>query len=116
MSNRTFVCRFCGGMRRSSAVYGSCAERRGAGPRCHEHTMEVLSNAQAAGAARLRKRDRLAWLAHGKRVVRRSGGRWEPVLTERDEKKADVQRMEHEAARTPPRPKPRWVRPRRRRG
>ena len=95
-------------------MYGSRTIRVDAGPRCHERAMEVLSNAEAAGAALLRKRDRLIWLAHGKRVLRRSGGRWQAVLTDRDATRADAQRKEYEAARTRPSPKSRWVRPRRR--
>jgi hypothetical protein len=76
--------------------------------------MESLTNAQAAGAAKLRKADRLTWLAHGKRVMKRPGGRWEPVLSEQMADKADVQQADYANSLHPPRPKPRWVRPRRR--
>ena len=113
MSNRTYICRTCGGTRRKPAVYLTPKRPAEAGPACHDRAMEPLTNVEAAGAAKLRKADRLTWLAHGKRVVRRPGGRWAPVFTDGAAVKADRQRRDYKAERTPP--KPRWVRPRRRR-
>ena len=87
MRSFTFICRACGSMRRRGYV-----SREGAVvPTCHDRKMEWLTSPQAAGAAKLRKSDRLTWLAHGKRVVRRHGGRWGPALTDRQTARADEQ-------------------------
>lgn len=98
MSKQTFICRACGGMRRRPVVYGSARQASPDWPRCHERPMEALTDVQAAGAAKLRKSDRLTWLAHGKRVVRRKGNRWRPALTDADSARADAQRRAYGSA------------------
>ena len=45
-------------------------------PTRDDREMERLTSAQAAGAAKLRESERLTWLAHGKRVLKRPGGGW----------------------------------------
>ena len=97
VSQRTFICRECGALRRAPAQYRNRDGTYPPGPRCHAAAMEVLTNAEATGAAVLRKADRLARFAQGKRVVRRRGGRWRPALTARDSQRADEQVATYQA-------------------
>ena len=95
MSRRTFICRGCGMIRRRMVPQVSVRGDAPDWPQCHAKRMELLSHAEAAGAAHLRREERLTWLAHGKRVVRRAGNRWMPVMTEAKEGRADNQLHEY---------------------
>jgi hypothetical protein len=60
--------------------------------------MESLTNAEAAGAAKLRPIDRVTWVRGGLRVLRRPGGRWRPALTAREIVRADAQKADYLSA------------------
>ena len=98
MSSRTYICRLCGSIRRRSAAFSLQGSNAPNWPRCHEQPMELLTNAQASGVVRLRRDARLIWLAHGKRVIRRAGNRWTPVIHTSQEKRADTQLADYQAS------------------
>lgn len=98
MQNATYICRVCGGIRRRGVVYDRRRDGVPGWPRCDARPMERLTHVQAAGAAPLRRVERLVWLARGKRLVRRPGNRWRAVLTPGDARRADAQLAAYRSA------------------
>jgi hypothetical protein len=76
-TNRNYVCRLCGRVRRAPAAYIPGAPPA---PRCCGRSMWLLSYEQTVAGARLSPARRADWLAAGGKVIKRAGKRhWAAV-------------------------------------
>ena len=72
ITNRNYVCRLCGQLRRAPAAYIAGAPPA---PQCCGRAMRLLSYEQMVAGTRLSPAERADWLAAGGKVVERGGKR-----------------------------------------
>ena len=82
MSNCTYLCTVCGGIRRRSVVVWPLGKPMPPGwPVCHALPMQRLVKAEAEAATKLASIDRIIWAARGLHVYLRTGRRWRAALS-----------------------------------
>src|SRR3954471_19976314 len=102
MANASYACISCGASRRANIVpFGrhlphsrteAEAKTSADWPKCCGVPMIRLSDAQAEGASRLGKSERLLWLSKGGHVIQQHGRRkWKPAISENEIKEAEQQ-------------------------
>ncbi len=104
MSNRVYLCRNCGELRRTSAVYPERGQRwetlreTAAWPKHCDEPMTVLSFPQGVAATRIDAAKRVGWAAAGLHILQRGGReKWAPALNQRQIEEAKEQVAEFRA-------------------
>ena len=90
MSNVTYVCRSCGGLRRRPKVYAHPYEENEV-PTCCGEEMTGFTKVWAEAATKLDDHGRVQWLRKGAHVYERLGRRWTPALTDGEVRRAREQ-------------------------